>query len=86
MVIPEKRLDIPFPTGMDGNDSVGVEAAVGPHRELSPGRRAGSGHRLTQEVKRRRAVLAQLALFARYGTITHFIAGAGGNGQHAGTG
>ena len=31
----DREADIHFPAG--GNDSVGVEAAVGPHRELSPG-------------------------------------------------
>ena len=47
MVI-EKR-DIHFPAG--GNDSVGVEAAVGPHRELPAGPSvAHPPHRFTQEV------------------------------------
>ena len=44
-----READIHFPAG--GNDSVGVEAAVGPHRELSPGPAvAHTPHRLTQEV------------------------------------
>ena len=35
----------------DGDDGVGIEAAVGPHRELAPGAGvAHSSHRLTQEV------------------------------------
>ena len=45
----DREADIHFPAG--GNDSVGVEAAVGPHRELSPGPAvAHPPHRLTQEV------------------------------------
>ena len=35
----------------DGDDGVGIEAAVGPHRELAPGAGvAHSSHRLAQEV------------------------------------
>ena len=45
----DREADIHFPAG--GNDSVGLEAAVGPHRELSPGPAvAHPPHRLTQEV------------------------------------
>ena len=45
----DREADIHFPAG--GNDSAGVEAAVGPHRELSPGPAvAHPPHRLTQEV------------------------------------
>ena len=41
--------DINFPAG--GNDSVTVEAAVGPHRDLFPGLAvAQPPHRLTQKV------------------------------------
>ena len=44
----------------DGDDGVGIEAAVGPHRELAPGAGvAHPSHRLAQEVGGTRAVLAR---------------------------
>ena len=43
----------------DGDESVGIEAAVGPHRELSPGPAvANPTHRFTQDAAPR-AVLAR---------------------------
>ena len=74
MVI-EKRTSI-YPAG--GNDSVGVEAAVGPHRELSPGPAvAHPPHRLTQEVGGATGGVGPA--LAQPGH--QHLAGAGGNGQ-----
>ena len=62
----------------DGNDSVGVEAAVGPHRELSPGPAvAHPPHRLTQEVGGATGGVGPA--LAQPGH--QHLAGAGGNGQ-----
>ena len=49
-----------------GDDGVGVEAAVGPHRELSPGPGvAHPPHRLTQDTVSRRKWAAPRAVLAR---------------------
>ena len=71
----EKRTPI-LPAG--GNDSVGVEAAVGPHCELSPDPAvANPAHRFTQEV--RRAAGGVGAALAQTGH--QHVAGSGGHGQ-----
>ena len=72
----DREADIHFPAG--GNDSVGVEAAVGPHRELSPGPAvAHPPHRLTQEVGGATGGVGPA--LAQPGH--QHLAGAGGNGQ-----
>ena len=72
----DREADIHFPAG--GNDSVGVEAAVGPHRELSPGPGvAHPPHRLTQEVGGATGGVG--TALAQPGH--QHLAGAGGNGQ-----
>ena len=49
-----------------GDDGMGVEAAVGPHRELSPGPGvAHPPHRLTQDTVSRRKWAAPRAVLAR---------------------
>ena len=89
MAIPEEDWTSHSLLAWTAPPDVAVEAdCTAPFRELSkPGRRAGSApaplsHAGSEAAPR--PVLAQLALFARYRTITHFITGAGGNGQHAG--
>ena len=73
----DREADIHFPAG--GNDSVGVEAAVGPHRELSPGPAvAHPPHRLTQEVGG--ATGGDGPAIPQPGH--QHLASAGGNGQH----
>ena len=72
----DREADIHFPAG--GNDSVGVEAAVGPHRELSPGPAvAHPPHRLTQEVGGATGGVGPA--LAQPGH--QHVSGAGGNGQ-----
>ena len=72
----DREADIHFPAG--GNDSVGVEPAVGPHRELSPGPAvAHPPHRLTQEVGGATGGVGPA--LAQPGH--QHLAGAGGNGQ-----
>ena len=68
--------DIHFPAG--GNDSVGVEAAVGPHCELSSGPSvAHPPHRLPQEVGGAAGGVGPA--LAQPGH--QHVAGAGGDGQ-----
>ena len=71
----EKRTSI---FAADGDQGVGVEAAVGPHRELSPGPAvAYPSHRLAQEVGG-----APSGVGAALAQPSHqHVAGAGGNGQ-----
>ena len=72
----DREADIHFPAG--GNDSVGVEAAVGPHRELPPGPAvAHPPHRLTQEVGGAAGGVGPA--LAQPGH--QHVSGAGGNGQ-----
>ena len=62
----------------DGDESVGIEAAVGPHRELSPGPGvAHPAHRFTQEV--RCAAGGVGPALAQPGQ--QHVAGSGGDGQ-----
>ena len=62
----------------DGDDGVGIEPAVGPHRELSPGSAvAYPSHRLPQEVSS--APNGVGPALAQPGH--QHVAGAGGNGQ-----
>ena len=62
----------------DGDDGEGIEAAVGPHRELAPGSAvAHAPHRFTQEVGS--AAGAVGSALAQAGQ--QHVAGAGGDGQ-----
>ena len=72
----DREADIHFPAG--GNDSVGVEAAVGPHRELSPGSSvAHPPHRFTQEVGSAAGGVGPVLAQAGH----QHVAGTGGDGQ-----
>ena len=72
----DREADIHFPTG--GNDSVGVEPAVGPHRELSAGPGvAHPSHRLPQEVGGAAGGAGPALAQAGH----QHVAGAGGDGQ-----
>ena len=71
----EKRTSI---FAADGDESVGIEAAVGPHRELSPGPGvAHPPHCFTQEVGGAAGGVG--AALAQPGH--QHVAGSGGNGQ-----
>ena len=65
----------------DGNHGVGIEPAVGPHRELSPGSAvAHPPHRLTQEVSSAAGGVGPALAQAGH----QHVAGAGGDGQQRG--
>ena len=77
-MVMEKRTSI---RRQDGDHGVGIEAAVGPHRELSPGSTvAHPPQRLTQEVGGAAGGVG--AALAQPGH--QHVAGAGGDGQQRG--